>query len=328
LILYDTVGDTWQEGGLYLNIGIIGIGGVGGYFGGKLTQLLNRDDTPRIYFIARGEHLNEIRKNGLVLDSDEGRMVCTPTLSTDRISDLPPLDLCLICVKSYDLDRVTGQLRSKIAENTMMLPLLNGVDIYERIRANIPSGILFPACVYVATHIEKPGMVKQRGASCTIHFGPDPQNKSAPPKLFELFKRAAVKYDWTESPYIEIWSKFIFIASFGLVTANFDKTLGEIVRSGELSRHVRSIMAEVNALALKKGIALPSTIIEESFEKGRKIPFEAKTSFQRDYERKDKPDERDLFCGTIVRLGKELGVKTETTEMIYRSIQERKKAPD
>jgi 2-dehydropantoate 2-reductase len=203
----------------------------------------------------------------------------------------------------------------------MLLPFLNGVDIYDRIRTNIPRGTLFPACVYVATHIEKPGTVKQRGGSCTIHFGPDPRKKNVGPRLFELFKMAAIKYDWTENPYCEIWSKFVFIASFGLVTANFDKTLGQVVESAELSGYVKSIMAEVHALAVKKGVTLPSTVIEDSFEKGRKIPFEAKTSFQRDYEKKDKPDERDLFGGTIIRLGRELGVKTETTEMIYKSIQ-------
>ena len=118
-----------------MNIGVIGIGGVGGYFGGKLTQLLKDDKDLKIFFIARTQHLNEIKKNGLILDTEEGITTCIPTLATDDISELPQLDFCLICVKSYDLKNILIQLKPKIADNTMILPLLNGVDIYERVKS-------------------------------------------------------------------------------------------------------------------------------------------------------------------------------------------------
>jgi 2-dehydropantoate 2-reductase len=307
-----------------MEIGIIGVGGVGGYFGGKLTQILPNSKNLHVYFVARGAHLLEINKNGLLLDTDEGSMTCTPTLATDAIKDLPQLDVCLVCVKGYDLDKVASQLKPKIAKNTLILPLLNGVDIYERIRSVIQDGIVLPACVYVATHIEKPGKVTQRGASCIIHFGNDPQKSYVDPQFFELFKKANIKFDWTGNPYPKIWGKFIFISSFGLVTACFNKTLGEVIQSDELSSHVKDIMAEIYTIALQKRVDLSPTIIDESFETGKKLPFEAKTSFQRDYENREKPDERDIFGGTIIRLGEQLGIKTETTKMIYKLIQENK----
>jgi 2-dehydropantoate 2-reductase len=89
-----------------MDIAVIGVGGVGGYFGGKLTQLLNDGTDLRIFFIARNQHLEEIRRTGLLLDTDDGVLRCNPTLATDDISVLPPLDLCLIAVKSYDLEDV------------------------------------------------------------------------------------------------------------------------------------------------------------------------------------------------------------------------------
>src|SRR4030042_2574149 len=171
-----------------MNMAIIGIGGVGGYFGGKLTQLLKDDKDLNIYFIARNRHLTEIKKNGLILDTDEGQLTCVPTSATDNISELPLLDLCLICVKSYDMENILVQLKSKITDKTMILPLLNGVDIYERIRSVIRNGVVFPSCVYVGTHIEKPGKVTQRGGTCTIHFGKDPENDYVDPGLFDLFQ--------------------------------------------------------------------------------------------------------------------------------------------
>jgi len=307
-----------------MNIGIIGIGGVGGYFGGKITQLLKDDKDLNVFFIARNQHLNEIKKNGLILDTDEGIITCIPTSAADNISELPQLDLCLVCVKSYDLENVLVQLKSKISDNTMVLSLLNGVDIYERIRSIIKNGIVFPSCVYVGTHIEKPGKVTQRGGACTIHFGKDPNVDFVNPELFKILEKSNIKFNWIENPYVEIWSKFIFIASFGLVTANYNKTVGEVLESEELSNYVKNIMTEIYQIAEKKKVTLPASIIDDSYAKGKKFPYETKTSFQRDYENRDKLDERDLFGGTIIRFGEQLGIKTETTKMIYNSIQEKK----
>jgi 2-dehydropantoate 2-reductase len=307
-----------------MNIAIIGIGGVGGYFGGKLTQLLQHEKDLNIYFIARGKHLEEIRRNGLLLDTDDGQVICKPTSATDDISKLPQLDFCLICVKSYDLSNMLIRLKPKISNKTMILPLLNGFDIYERIRSVIHNGVVFPSCVYVGTHIEKPGKVVQRGGACTIHFGKDPENDYVDPGIFSLFQKSNIKYNWLDDPYSEIWSKFIFIASFGIVTAGYNKTIGEVMKSEELSKCVKDIMQEIYLIADKKQIQLPSTIIDDSYTKGSKFPFETKTSFQRDYEVKDKKDERDLFGSAVIQMGKQYGVKIDSTEMVYDLIQKNK----
>lgn len=307
-----------------MNIAVIGIGGVGGYFGGKLTQLLHDDKKLNIYFVARNQHLNEIQKNGLILDTDEYELICKPTKVTDNISELPILDFCLICVKSYDLDKILISLKEKISTKTMLLPLLNGVDIYERIRNIINNGIVFPSCVYIGTHIEKYGKVTQRGGACIIYFGKDPNNSYVNPVIFDLFKKSKIKYNWLDNPYTEIWSKYIFIASFGLVTAGFNKTIWEVLLSNELSNYVKLIISEIVAIANKKRIVLPASIEIDSYEKGRKFPLNTKTSFQRDFEYKEKPDERDLFGGTIIKMGNELGISTDTTKKIYDLIQRKK----
>lgn len=86
----------------YLNVCVMGVGGVGGYFGGKLAHTFssNSDSPAHIFFVARGEHLEAITRNGLVLKSPEfGRVTCRPTLATGKMSDLPPIDIFLICVK-------------------------------------------------------------------------------------------------------------------------------------------------------------------------------------------------------------------------------------
>ena len=303
-----------------MNIAVIGTGGVGGYFGGKLTRLREIDPGVNIFFIARNQHLIEIQAHGLLLDAEEGRMVCMPTRATDSISELPVLDYCLICVKGYDLEKVLYQLKDKITASTVVLPLLNGFDIYDRVRKVIKTGYLHPACVYIGTHIEKPGLVKQRGGTCTIILGRDPAGKAENTTLLKLLDLAKIAYIWRPDPFPDIWVKYIFIAPFGLVTAKFDLSIGEVLKSGKPLDIAKSIMGEVAALAKGKGIDLPVSIVEDTIAKASKFPFETRTSFQRDFGSKDKPDERDLFGGSIIRMGKELGVPTPATEEIYASL--------
>lgn len=307
-----------------MNIVVIGIGGVGGYFGGKLCQMLQDRNDLEVHFIARGRHQKEIQKKGLLLDTDDGVMLCTPTSATDRFSDLPALDLCLLSVKSFDLDRVLPQLQEKISEQTTLLPLLNGVDIYERIRRHIKTGVVFPSCVYVSARIEREGKVTQRGDLRTIIFGKDPHNDLVDERIFDLFSQARIKYEWHENPYISIWSKFIFIASYSLVTANFDKTIGEVLASESLSSTVVAIMRDIEAIARKKDIPLPENIVSTSFERGQSFPPETKTSFQRNYEDRSKPDEREIFGGAIIHMADRLGIAAETTRDIYQSLEAHK----
>mgnify|MGYP001264830778 FL=1 len=84
------------------NVCVIGLGGVGGYFGAKLAHAVSSspDSSVNVFFLVRGEHLAAIRENGLIVKSPEfGAITCKPTLATDRISELPQIDFFLITVK-------------------------------------------------------------------------------------------------------------------------------------------------------------------------------------------------------------------------------------
>lgn len=287
-------------------IGIIGIGGVGGYFGGKLSYALNISfaETRKIYFVARGEHGRKIRENGLVLKTyHEGEMICRPAKVVETITELPPLDVCFLCIKQYDLNDCLVQLKEKIRSDTKIIPLLNGVDIYERIRKVIPNGYVFPACVYVGTHIEAPGIVTQNGGSCEIIFGKDKKyGGKKPNEICRLLDKAGIHYRWSENHLEEIWKKYIFIAAYGLVTANEKKTLGEVYENLESRNRVKRIMAEIIKLGQAEKIVFPEDILQTSLEKAKEFPYETKTSFQRDYETVGKRDERDLFGNTLLKL--------------------------
>jgi 2-dehydropantoate 2-reductase len=308
------------------NIGVIGVGGVGGYFGGKLCQRQEFPGSARVSFIARGEHLRVIQAEGLRLRSEsDGELVCHPALATDDFAQLPPQDLWLLCVKEFDLFSALEKLKPQVGPATIILPLLNGVDIHTRVRQVIQQGIVLPACVYVGTHIASPGVVVQKGGACRILFGPDPKRPDfVPAEIIQLFAQAGIKHTWTENIQTEIWQKFIFICAFGLVTAAFNKTLGEILGNDTLRNEVQTVMREVASLARASGADLPADIVEVSLAKGRNFPAETKTSFQRDFERPDKPDERNLFAGSMMRIAGECGIDIPKTKELARVLEEKK----
>ena len=118
----------------------------------------------------------------------------------------------------------------------------------------------------------------------------------------------------------------MFIAAFGMMTALTGETLGAIMKNEKHRNMVRGIMEEIYAISSKKAIKLPAEIIEKSMNKASNFPNDARTSYQRDIERKSQCNEGDLFGGTIIREGKVLGVTTPITESVYQRINEMKRA--
>lgn len=308
------------------NIGVIGVGGVGGYFGAKLCQLPNGDSGVKVGFIARGRHLETIQAEGLLLKAEgEPDLRCKPSSASNRIGDLGNLGLCLICVKQFDLEQVLGDLSRVVTEQTVIVPLLNGVDSHRKIRHVVSKGFVLPACVYIGTHIEKPGVVSQSGGACKILFGPDPAFPDFDPTgVTQVFAAAGIKCEWKPQIQSDIWEKFIFICGYGLVTATYNKTLGDVLGDDSLKGELVSVMSEATALARGLGVSLPEQIVAASVARGTSFPAETKTSFQRDFEVMQKPDERELFAGSMLEIGAQLGIDIPRTRELYRILNKRK----
>lgn len=301
---------------------IYGTGGVGGFFGGKMANKIQILKEPEIYFIARGDHLRKIQENGLILNTVQQKgILCKPTKVLENYCKIPAPDLILICVKSYDLDASLNEISKNMNDDTIIIPLLNGVNTYDRIREKLNKGIILPACVYVGTYIEKPGVVTQNGGEGKIILGKDPNHRSfIPNSIMNLFNHLDINYKWAEDSFPAIWEKYIFIASFGLVSAAYNKSLGELMADPELKGQVQKIMEEIVSIAAIEGVKLRETIVEESLEKANNFPYDTTTSYHKDIE-KGKKNEGDLFGKTIIKLGKKYGVPTPVTEKMDSIIQ-------
>ncbi len=308
-----------------LNVGVIGVGGVGGYFGGKLAHAFssNPDSSVNIFFLALGKHLEAIKQNGLVLNSPEfGSITCKPRLAAEKISDLPEINVFLICVKGYDLMSIATSIKDQIKQNTVILAPLNGADIEERLRNKIKTGIILPACVYLSARIEEPGVVVHIGKPGKMIFGKDRYHLDyVPHEIFRIFEKSSIDYEWKDDVNPAIWEKYLFIASFGLISARYNRTLGQILEEPSLKEEVIGIMNEIYSIVLKKNIRLPDGIVDLSLKKAAMFPRDTQTSLQRDIQQKKGKNELELFGGAIIDLGKKLGISTPTTEKIYQELE-------
>jgi 2-dehydropantoate 2-reductase len=170
---------------------IYGAGGVGGYFGGKISEAFSTPEFSEyeVYFIARGEHLKAIKQHGIVVKTPGRIFSAKPTLATEDVSEIPRPDLILLCVKSYDLQQAVAAIKTIANKNTVIVPLLNGVDIVERIRAILDTGIVLPACVYLGTHIESPGVINQSGGKGLSFSALKEKSLNIPAKMLKSFLR-------------------------------------------------------------------------------------------------------------------------------------------
>ena len=112
-----------------LRIAFSGIGAVGGYYGGMVAARYQGTIKADIFFIARGENLKAIREKGLQMQLGIRTIHTAPALATDNPAEIGPVDYLFCCTKSYDLEENIQQLKPVIGPKTVIIPLLNGLDI-------------------------------------------------------------------------------------------------------------------------------------------------------------------------------------------------------
>lgn len=305
------------------HIVVLGQGGVGGYFGFKINQANETSKKYKVSFVARGETYQRIQENGLVLLSPEHPIDHTyPDAVEQNIRNLKDLDLVLICVKEYDLENICRELKEIISNETVLLPMMNGADIYERIRKIIPGNIILPTCLYVASHIKEKGIVEHKGKAGKMIVGRDPEHFSADVEwIVDVLKESKIDFDFKDNSITDIWTKYIFIASFGLVTAKHNSSIGTVCTDETQKTEALEIMKEIRLIADSKRIALDKEIIEKTYERAATFPFETPTSLQLDINSRKENNELELLGGAILRFGKELAINTPFTYKIYNEIK-------
>ena len=299
-----------------MKVAVIGIGGIGGYYGGKMAVKYASAEEHQIIFIARGEHLKAIRKQGLRLTTVEGDLTAIPALATDNARDAGLFDLVLVCVKSYGLEEAARQIKDNLHNETVIIPLLNGVNIAERLKAILPKGRILGGCVYISARIESPGVVRQVGGSCQLIFGPERGTDSATFRPIEDFlKNAGIKADLVGDIAIPMWTKYIFIDPLAGLTSMLGKPFGALLDNPVDRAMLEGLMQEVELVARAQGIPFPNDIVAATMAKAASFPATTKTSMLLDIEN-GRPTELDIFMGYMTEVSKRLGISLPLHEKV------------
>ena len=224
-------------------------------------------------------------------------------------------------MKSYDLEQACRDIEPLIDDHTLLIPILNGMDIHMRIRMYLNRGILLSGATYVSSYIEAPGIVRYQTGRELFVFGNSPDNGGYDPADFIVFlQKAGINGQWFDDPRPAIWRKFLFISPYSLLGAWSCKTMGALREDPELNRTVKTMVREVYELGRASGVSLTEDDVQDAENFTNGLDYATTTSFQRDYADPARKNELDLYGAAVVRLGESRGVATPVTERIWKEL--------
>jgi 2-dehydropantoate 2-reductase len=298
-----------------MKIMIMGTGGVGAYYGGLLAQQGND-----VTFIARGAHLEAIRKNGLQVKSIFGNFTVSPAKATDNPAEVGHVDLILFCVKTYHTDEAALAIRPAVGPQTAVLSLQNGVDAVERIGKTVGLEHVIGGATWLSSAVEAPGIVKQVSQFRRVVLGElDWSRSERIQSIYEVLKNTGITVEVSENILKILWTKFVFISAVSSVGSLTRLPMGDYRSVPETRKLLSGIMGEVEALARAQGIALDDDVVAKSLEFIDNSGPHIKPSMQLDVEA-GRRTETESMVGVIGRKGRELGVPTPVADFIYASL--------
>ncbi|MGI6783597.1 MAG: ketopantoate reductase family protein [Aminivibrio sp.] len=309
-----------------MKIAFVGLGGVGGYYGGKVARAFEGGAEHQVAFMARGEHLAAIKEKGLEVRAKDGTFFAKPFMASDDPAKIGKADLVVFAVKGYDLRAAALAAAPLVGPDTAVLPLLNGADNNEILKEALPPCKVLNGCVYISARIEAPGVVVQSGGNCKLFFGAPGAGAEEFRPLEEMFKRAGIDATLARNIDEEVWTKFIFLSPFAGVTSLFGKNFGEVLSGADSRPMLEGMMKEIRTLAGLRGVSLPGDIVEQSLAKGEAFPPDTKSSMQLDCER-GKRTEIEPLLGFVVREGERLGADVPLTRGVYDALRMRMELP-
>ena len=299
-----------------MKIAVMGAGGVGGYLGGRLAEA--GED---VSFIARGAHLDAIKRNGLRIMSPLGDALINPVKATSDPAEIGPVDVILFCVKLYDLEEAAEQCRLLIKDGTAIISLLNGVDSESRLKAIVGDDHVIGGLTYIFSSISAPGVIRHLGEATSVSFGEDNGGESS--RLMAFLNNcisAGIDAHITNDIQSEIWMKFMAWATFGGLGSLTRQSLGAFQQDPDLNALYRETLAEIASVAEAKGIRLPADAVESRMALVSANPSEAKPSTLVDLEH-GRRLELEGQAGAVVRMGREMGIDTPVNRVIYAALK-------
>jgi len=292
-----------------MRIAVMGAGGVGGCLGGLLARSGND-----VSLIARGEHLAAIRENGLKIIRPDGEFV-VQVEATDDPSEIGPVDLVLFTVKTFQNRHVITNLKPLMGPETSVITLQNGVESHEQLGAVLGPSNILPGTYWASSHIAASGVIVEV-VGARISFGElDDTDSLRALDIRKVFRDAGIETEISLNPLGVLWEKFILLSALAGITSAAQTRPKVLLQFPDARKMFCDAMEEALAVGLAKGIELPVNLVQDTLKYIDSLP-DFQNSMHGDYEA-GKPTELDALSGAVIRLGKQIGVKTPVHNLLY-----------
>jgi 2-dehydropantoate 2-reductase len=297
-----------------MRIVVFGAGGVGGYFGGRLAQAGHS-----VAFVARGAHLEALRRQGLRVESLAGDFVLSSVEATDDPEHLGAAGAVLLAVKAWQVPAAAAAMLPVLGPHSFVVPLQNGVEAADQLAAVVGEQRVVGGLCRIISHVAAPGVVRHVGMTPCLEIGDPAGMRSARPETLRAAFANCIGVAVVIPPDIEVavWEKFLFIAPFAGVGALTQLTAGGMRADPEARWMLAAATAEVFSLARARGVPLSDDAVDRTLAFVGSLPDHATSSLQRDIAAR-RPSELESLSGAVVRLAAESGVPVHVHTRIHR----------
>ena len=296
-----------------MKIAMMGSGGVGGFFGGRLAG-----KGCDVTFIARGRHLEALRTHGLTIENEPQGNIHVPRVrATDDPAAVGPVDLVILSVKLWDTEAAAHAIKPMVGPGTGVLSLQNGVIKDEILRRVFDASQVMGGVGYVATHISRPGVIHQTGTMQRIVLGE--YDGSASPRarfLHEALLDAGVKAELSDDVRRAIWEKYVFLVGLSGTTTTMRRPLGAVRGHPRTRAFLLELMRETVDVGRARGVNLPPDFAQQRLAFADTLPYDMTSSMHHDLERGNRL-EVEWLSGGVVRMGAEAGVPTPANAAVW-----------
>jgi 2-dehydropantoate 2-reductase len=301
---------------------ILGAGALGCY----LTALMTRSGHP-VALLARGRHLDAIRREGIHVEEPEESYGVSPAIVTDRPADVGPVDAVILTVKAWQVPEAAAELRPLVASGTRVLPLQNGIETWDELAKVLGDKTPLMGLCRVVCALTAPGHVRHVGTPPAIAMGERDggslsENAAA---LAAALQTSGVRVDTSQDMRVALWEKLMFIAAVSGTGAVARANVGEMRGCPPTRDLLRRILDEAAGVARATGVSLAEDAAGRAMAFVDGMAPASTASMQRDIS-EGRPSELEAIIGVIVRLGREAGIPTPATSFVYASLlpQERR----
>ncbi len=299
-----------------MRIAVIGAGGVGGYFGGRLAQA-GHDVT----FVARGAHLAALRANGLALESGAGNATVTAATFTDDVAAVAPCDVVMLCVKLWHVEAAAKQVAPLAARGGVVIPFQNGVDAPEIVARAVGPRRVLGGIAYIAATIRAPGVVAHTGSMARLVVGAFPDGDAAAAVAFrDACAAAGVDCMLSADVRRALWEKFCMLSAMSGCTAMARQPVGVVRADPDLRATFESAVREAWAIGRARGVVLADDYVARQLAFLDGLPADMRSSMQNDLAAGNRL-EAPWLSGAVARMAAESGLAAPVSATLYAAMK-------